>query len=431
MTNTSYSTALHRCTISALFALLALWSSFATAATITAGQLVNIRVGNGTTSPASTGLPVTLDVYNVTYTSGAPTSVALAQSIALPTATSGTPPTSGDRYLTQGGTASGEGGLTLSLDGKFMALGGYNNIVAGVTNGTGNSGQRVVGLLNLSTGTVDTKTMYSDGLTTSAIRNAFTTNGTDIWTANSTNGVRYVTYNTATNTSTLLTASNGPERRVYIYPTSSGDQLYTSRQQTGTGGISGVATVGSPPPPTSGSPTVTELPGMPVATATESAYDYFFANANTLYVADDDSSPTLPGGLQKWIFDGSNWNRVYNLQVNPAGNVKGIKSLAGMVDASGNVTLFGATTDTTANYLYGFSDTLANTSAASVTANKLIEASTFFDLTNNKWNLRGVAIAPPVAEAPEPTAASLLVLGFSVCGAVVRRRQTRHVVGSR
>jgi hypothetical protein len=170
---------------------------------------------------------------------------------------------------------------------------------------------------------------------------------------------------------------------------------------------------------------------MPVATATESAYDYFFADANTLYVADDDSSPSLPGGLQKWIFDGSNWNRVYNLQVNPAGIVKGIKSLAGMVDASGNVTLFGATTDTTANYLYGFSDTLTNTLVGSVTATKLIDASTFFDATNTKWNLRGVAIAPLVAAVPEPTTASLLVLGFSVCGGAVRRRRTRHVVDDR
>ena len=419
--------------ICALFALLALWSSFANGATIpiTAGQLVNIRVGNGTTAASSTGLPVTLDVYNVTYTSGLPTGIALAQSIPLPTATSGSPPTSGNRYLTQGGTASGEGGLTLSLDGKYMALVGYNNIVGAATNGTGNNGQRVVGILDLSAGTVDTTTDYADTSTSSAIRNAYTTDGTNIWTANSAGGVRYITIGGST--STPLTGT-GVERRVYIYPTASGNQLFTTRQTTTSGGISGVATVGSPPPPTSGTPTLTELPGMPVATATESAYDYFFADANTLYVADDDSSPSLPGGLQKWTFDSSTstWTRVYNLQVNPTGAAtKGIKSLAGMVDASGNVTLFGATTDTTANYLYGFSDTLANTSAASVTATKLIDASTFFDTTNTKWNLRGVAIAPLVAAVPEPTTASLLVLGFSVYGRAIRRRRARQVVGKR
>src|SRR6476469_1196188 len=108
MISKDYSTSLHRCTIGASFAILALWSSFANGATIpiTSGQLVNLRVGNGTTTPTTAGLPVTLDVYNVTYTSGAPTSVTLAQSISLLTATSGTPPTSGNRYLVQGGSAA-------------------------------------------------------------------------------------------------------------------------------------------------------------------------------------------------------------------------------------------------------------------------------------------------------------------------------------
>jgi hypothetical protein len=157
---------------------------------------------------------------------------------------------------------------------------------------------------------------------------------------------------------------------------------------------------------------------MPVATSTESAYDFFFADANTLYVADDNNSPSLPGGLQKWTFDGTNWNRVYNLQVSPAGTGKGIKSLAGMVDASGNVTLFGATTDTTANYLYGFADTLANTNLANVAANKLVDASTFTGGTGERWNLRGVALAIAV---PEPAAQLLLAIGLAIACVTTRR----------
>src|SRR5262249_38407560 len=159
----------------------------------------------------------------------------------------------GNRYLTQGGTAAGEGGLTRSLDGRYMALVGYNNIVGAATNGTGNNGQRVVGLLDLRTGTVDTTTDYSAARTSSEIRNTSTTDGTNIWTANSAAGVRYVT--AGGSTSTALTGT-GAERRVYIYPTASGNQLYTSRQTTSAGGISGVATVGNPPPPTSGTQTL-------------------------------------------------------------------------------------------------------------------------------------------------------------------------------
>src|SRR4029079_19230904 len=130
-------------------------------------------------------------------------------------------------------------------------------------------------------------------------------------------------------------------RRVYIYPTPSGSQIYTSRQS---GTIDCVATVGRPTPPTSGTPTRTLLPGMPTS-ASESAYDFFFADANTLYVADDTNSTSFAGGLQKWTFNGSVWSRVYNLQVVPAGVPRGIKSLAGTVDPNGNVTLFGSTAE--------------------------------------------------------------------------------------
>src|SRR5437773_11766464 len=81
----------------------------AQAAMIGAGDLVVLRVGDGTTAPTGAGLPVTLDDYKVTYTNALPTAVTLQQSIPLPTATSGTPPTSGNRYLVQGGTAAGDG----------------------------------------------------------------------------------------------------------------------------------------------------------------------------------------------------------------------------------------------------------------------------------------------------------------------------------
>ena len=396
MTNKKQSTTIFRFSIGTSYALVALWSSFADAGPITSGQLVNIRVGDGGNRSNGAGLPVTLDVYNVTYTGLVPTSVSLAQSIPLPGTTSGTPPVSGNRYLTQGGTAAGEGGLTLSLDGQYMALAGYNNIVGAATNGSGNNLQRVAGLLNLSAGTVDTTTDYADTSSGSAIRNAFTTNGTDIWTANSAGGVRYVTLGGTTSTALSGTAN---ERRVYVYPTTGGNQLYTSRMS---GTIDGVATVGSPPPPTSGTQTVTLLPGLP--TATNSMYDYFFADANTLYTVDDRSTGT--GGLEKWTFNGSTWSMAYSKLV---GGTSGLKSLAGMVDGAGNVTLFAASVGTGANKLYGYTDTLSNTVVGSVTENLLVDGSTAFGGISGDWNMRGVAIAPVVV--PEPATFVLLALG--------------------
>jgi hypothetical protein len=387
---------------------------------ILADHLVNIRVGDGTTTPAGTGLPVTLDDYQVNYVSGVPTSVTLMQSIPLPTSTSGTPPTSGSRYLTQGGTAAGEGGLTRSLDGLYMALGGYNNTIGGLTNGSGNSGQRVVGLLNLGTGNVDTSTDYADAAVGSAIRSAYTTNGMDIWTANSTAGVRYVT--AGSSTSTTLTGTGG-ERRVYVYPNASNNnQLYTSRQSAP---VDGPATVGSPPPPTSGAQTVAALPGFPITNTDESAYDFFFADPNTLYVGDDNATFR---GLQKWQFNGSSWARLYNITVTPGTTARGLKSLAGTVDSTnGNVTLFGASTDTSANALYGFTDTISNTNVANVTVNKLVDATTAF--TGAAWNLRGVALnaaggLTTTTFSPEPATTGVILTATSLMS--LRRRRRRR-----
>jgi len=383
--------------LGASFALAAVCISTAEAGPITSGQLVNIRVGDGTTVATGNALPVTLDVYDVTYTGSVPTGVTLSQSI--PLLSSAVPPTSGNRNLTQGGTAAAEGGLTLSGDGNYMALAGYN--AAPGTGASGGTSNRVVGRLDLAAGTVDTTTALTDASASSnAWRAAYTTNGTDIWASGST-GARYTTLGATTSTA-LATGNNS--RRITVF----GGQLYQSEAANMRFGVESIGT-GTP---TTGGQTIALLPGFP--TSGLSPYDFFFADANTLYIGDDRTTGT--GGLQKWTFDGTNWSLAFSLLVNPAGSNKGLKSLSGRVD--GNVvTLFAATTDTTANYLYGFSDTLSNTSAGSVIANKLLTAST--DFTGGAvWNLRGVAIAPG-GLIPEPGSVYLILLG--ALAAIARR----------
>jgi hypothetical protein len=376
------------------------------AAPIMAGDIVVVRAGDGATTPSGSASAIALLDYSVTYTAGVPTAVTLQQTLG-PFNTVGTPGGGAQLALTQGGTAAGEGGLTRSLDSQYMAVAGYNSAPGGLTNGTGNTEARSVGLLNLSTGVVDTSPSYATGgsesPTNGANRNAYTTNGTNIWCANSTGGIRYLTA-TGTTSTALTTTAN--ERRVYVYNNGAGDQLYTSRMSAG---IDGVATVGTPPPPTSGTQTVTLLPGMP--TATNSIYDYFFADANTLYVVDDRA--TASGGLEKWTFNGSTWTMVYNKAAN--GGTTGLKSLAGMVDASGNVVLFASQVGTGANNLFGYTDTLSNTLAASVTENLLTSTAAFGGIAAD-WNLRGVAIAP----VPEPAALSIFAIGAAAL--VARRR---------
>ena len=93
--------------------------------------------------------------------------------------------------------------------------------------------------------------------------------------------------------------------------------------------------------------TVTLLTGLP--TATNSIYDYFFADANTRYTVDGRNSGT--GGLEKWTSNGSTWTMALSKL---AAGTTGLRSLAGMVDAAGNVTLFGGSTGTQGNTLFGY-----------------------------------------------------------------------------
>jgi hypothetical protein len=174
-------------------------------------------------------------------------------------------------------------------------------------------------------------------------------------------------------------------------------------------------------------------------------FGLWFADANTLYVADEGQVSTSPAlvydsvnndyvnalpannptaGLQKWTFDGTKWNLVYTLQnglnlgvpysvpndaagdsyptgVNPATGLpwtpsnNGLRNITGQVNGDGTVTIYGVTstasgdTDQGAdpNQLVAITDTLAATSPA---------GEAFVTLRTAQYGevLRGVALAP-------------------------------------
>src|SRR5262245_8201285 len=88
-------------------------SSLRAAGAFSPGNLVIYRVGTGTGSLLNTGNPVFVDEYSPAGT--------LVQSIALPTTTVGS-----NRRLISSGTASSEGMLTRSADGRYLVLAGYD-----------------------------------------------------------------------------------------------------------------------------------------------------------------------------------------------------------------------------------------------------------------------------------------------------------------
>jgi hypothetical protein len=134
---------------------------------------------------------------------------------------------------------------------------------------------------------------------------------------------------------------------------------------------------------------------------------FWFADANTLYMVDDSSSATV-GGLQKWKFDGSNWNQAYKIATDGTVNF-GLRSLAGTSD--GTTATLWATTNETGSRLMVLSDPIA----ASTLPGGEVFSQVLGAVTNKAY--RGVEYIP----IPEPTSITLLAgAGLML---VIRRRR--------
>ncbi len=180
------------------------------------------------------------------------------------------------------------------------------------------------------------------------------------------------------------------------------------------------------------------FPSIPAKTAATLSYPFgiWFADANTLYVADEGDGYTggsdlythaaaqKTAGLQKWVFNSttSSWNLAYTLQAGlnlgtsylvdrryPTGTnaatglpwapaTDGLRQLTGRVEPDGTVTIWATTStisgngDTGAdpNLLVAITDTLKNTSSAAAAREK------FFTLRKAGFGevLRGVSFTP-------------------------------------
>jgi hypothetical protein len=213
--------------------------------------------------------------------------------------------------------------------------------------------------------------------------------------------------------------------------------LYVSKGSGGNGidTVYQVGTAGTlPTAATASSVLITILPGLPGLSqpSTYHPFGLFFANPNTLYVADEGGQVTTDevggstyatnnGGLQKWTFNGSTWTLQYTLTAglnlgvgytvsgtvtDSTGSVTqypdGLRHLAGVVNGN-NVTIY-ATTSTVGglgdqgaspNQLVVITDSL---SAAGPTA-PAEESFTLLQTAAYGQVLRGVQFAPTVLPA--------------------------------
>jgi hypothetical protein len=349
------------------------------------GDVVAVLVGDGTAALNANATAAFLQEFNPTIVN----QLSPIQTIALPTGASG---------LTLSGSATSEGFLTLSVNGQYLTMGGYAAVpgTAGVVAAAPGTVNRVVGRIDMS-GNIDISTALNDPYNGSNIRSTVSTDGINIWTAGNggsgqgaTAGVRYTTFGSTTTTQVNPTTSN--MRVVNIF----NGQLYVS---SSSGTLLGVSTVGTGEPTSSigGAPTL--LPGMPT-TGTHSPYDFFFKDANTLYVADD-GAVASGGGIQKWTFAASTWTLQYTL-LNNGTTTTATRGLAGEIDGSGNAVLFG----TSGSTLFTVTDTGAGSLATTLATAPL---NTVF---------RGVEFLP----VPEPSSLALAALGGLACLVASRRK---------
>jgi hypothetical protein len=379
-------------------------------ATAESQYLVVLRVGDGVSALGASAAPISLVEYDVTYTGGAPISISERQIINAPTSNTGS-----THAISQTGISSLEGGLSCSADGRYMTFVGYNSSPGGTTNQIAATEGGVVGLLNLTTGNIDTSTVFSRTSNTNAWRGSYTPDGNDIWIATSVNGLRYTSAGSSAATTAIETTPSNTRRVAAVTKSDGSVQLYIS---SASGTFAGISKVGSPPPPTTGPQTVTLLSGMPTFTTGESPLDFWFADDNTIYIADDIATTVGGLGLQKWTSSngGATWTVAWNHAMTSTGGHLGIRSLAGYRDGGGNDILFASTTGTGANYLIGLEVPAGDTNGSGVVENMLVDGATAFGGTPGDWNLRGLAIAP--ATVPEPVSLTIL----AGVGALLLRR---------
>jgi hypothetical protein len=303
------------------------------------GNLVVLRVGDGVNPLSSASQAMFLDEYTTTGS--------LVSSLALPTAANGA-----NLPIACSGSATSEGNLQLAANGQFLVCAGYAAApgVASIASSAAGVTPRVVARIGLD-GSIDTSTSINNAISGNNVRSATTDNGTDFFVAGANSGIQHVVLGATTSTALHVTNPQN-NRTVAIW----NNQLYTTAAAQGFHSVNQVGTGVSTLP----GQTVTTLPGLPTASG-PSPYDFFFADPNTLYIADDRNNNST-GGIYKYTLVNGVWTLQYLLAQSTA---LGCRGLTGVVN-QGVVTLYATNTLTSTNNLLSVTDLGPNSTFTSL-----------------------------------------------------------------
>lgn len=320
----------------------------------TAGNLAVLRIGDGSETLASSGNSVFIDQFTTNGT--------LAGSIAIPD--------NATNALIVSGSASSEGALTRSSDGRLLVIGGYNlaltNSASSLANSSSTNVPRALGVVD-ALGNFALVGITTNQYSGNNMRSGATDGRGNYWGAGATSGTFYF--------------GNGPTNTIQTNIVNSiviqdlGGNLYFSTAKT--------------------TPGIWKIPGTPAIPATNAAVflsagsktsPYAFAlnaSATTAYLADD----TLKGigGIQRWDFSGGAWAMTYAFT-----SLTNIGARGVAVDFSGaQPVIYATTAENSTNRLVAITDTGAASSATTLATAGVNQI------------FRGVALAPDTTANPK------------------------------
>ena len=314
-----------------------------------------------------------------------------------------------------------------------------NVSVQGVNSYSGNNGRNAITGANGTTYLVGNAGNGTSKATAATLADQMANTGVQVVTPGSANTTSAGTYNITQNGYAAdKTSKDSNFRGETIF----NNTLYVTKGSGGNG-INTVYQVGASGtlPTAGGNAAITILPGFNTTLASSAANQFypfglFFANASTLYVADEGlaGAVTAQAGLEKWSLVNGTWVEDYVLTAGLNLGVKyavagldpsldpattGLRNLAGIVNGDGTVSLYAVTATSSAqtdqgadpNEVVGITDQIAATSLPGGETFSTIEGPVYGNV------YRGVSGTP----VPEPATLALLGGGLLALAGMRRR----------